>query len=64
LKIAITQRVIPGYRRALFKKLSETENIDFKIFIGDDVPNTKVKSSKDLSGINFTKIKTKFIKNN
>ncbi len=61
MKIAILQRVIPGYRRALFKELSSNEFNEIKLFIGDDIPNSKVKNSKDLSGINFVKSKTSFI---
>ena len=61
MKIAILQRVIPEYRLALFRRLSINADIEFKIFIGDDVPKSKVKSSKNLSNINVVKNKTIFI---
>lgn len=64
MKIAILQRVIPGYRRSLFKSLSNNENHTVKIFIGEDVPNSKVKNNPDLNGINFKKCKTLFFKIN
>jgi glycosyltransferase involved in cell wall biosynthesis len=37
------------------------DGLDFKLFIGDDVPNSKVRSTKDLSSINYCRLKTRFI---
>jgi len=61
IRIAILQRVCPNYRVSLFKQLSATRGIEVFLFIGDDIPNSKVRSSKDLSSINYKKLKTRFI---
>ncbi len=60
--VAILQRVCTTYRKGLFKKLSEQGNLRLKIFIGDDIPNSKVKSASDLSGIDFVRLPTRFFK--
>jgi len=60
-RVAILQRVCTGYRKGLFQKISENENITLRVFIGDDIPNSKVKSTQDLTGIDVVKLPTKFI---
>lgn len=62
IRLAILQRVIPPYRTALFKSLSNDNRFVAKVFIGEDVPRSKVKSANNLDGINVTKLKTKFVK--
>lgn len=62
LRLAILQRVCPGYRIALFRKLSEENTFYTTLFIGDDLPNSKVKNAPSLHGIRFRKLKTRFIK--
>jgi glycosyltransferase involved in cell wall biosynthesis len=62
LRLAILQRVCPGYRIALFSALSSDSRIDAKLFIGDDIPGSKVKNATNLEGINYEKYKTKFVK--
>jgi glycosyltransferase involved in cell wall biosynthesis len=62
LRLAVLQRVIPSYRTALFKGLCAAQQLETKIFIGDDIPNSKVKSTASLQGINAKKLRTKFIK--
>lgn len=62
LRIAILQRVCPSYRVALFRQFSEKQDIDFQLFIGDDIPDTKVKSAIDLDSIKHIKLRTRFIK--
>ncbi|TFB10135.1 glycosyltransferase [Candidatus Marinimicrobia bacterium MT.SAG.2] len=61
IRLAILQRVCTGYRVPLFEQLSETEEVDMTLFIGEDVPNTKIKSGPDLRGINYRKLKTLFL---
>ena len=61
IRIAILQRVCPNYRRALFKELSIHDRLEMKLFIGEDVPNSKVKNDKDLTGINLVRLQTRFI---
>jgi glycosyltransferase involved in cell wall biosynthesis len=61
IRLAILQRVCPGYRTALFKGLSSSPKLQTMLFIGEDVPNSKVKSTPNLAGINFRKLKTSFL---
>lgn len=62
MKVAILQRVCTTYRVPLFQQLSCDKDIDFNLFIGRDVPKSKVKNASDLKGINITKLKSIFIK--
>lgn len=62
LRLAVLQRVIPSYRTALFKGLCAAQQLETKIFIGDDLPNSKVKSTASLQGINVKQLRTRFIK--
>jgi glycosyltransferase involved in cell wall biosynthesis len=61
-RLAILQRVCPGYRTALFSKLSADEDWHVKLFIGESIPNSKVNNTPDLGGIRFEKLKTSFVK--
>jgi glycosyltransferase involved in cell wall biosynthesis len=61
LRLAILQRVCTGYRKPLFSNLSSVDEIEFKLFIGEDLPDSKVKSKADLDGVNHKKIKTSFL---
>jgi glycosyltransferase involved in cell wall biosynthesis len=61
MKIAVLQRVCPPYRVSLFATLSQTLGQDFRLFIGDDVPNTKVRSARDLATVNVTRLATRFV---
>lgn len=62
MKVAILQRVCTSYRVPLFQELSTDKDIDFRLFIGRDVPKSKVKNAPDLKGINIIKLKSVFIK--
>lgn len=62
LRLAVLQRVIPTYRTALFRSLCAAQGLETKFFIGEDIPNSKVKSTVSLEGINAKKLNTKFIK--
>lgn len=62
IRLAVLQRVIPSYRVGLFTELTQQPEMDVKLFIGEDVPNSKVKSSKDISTINYGKSKTRFFR--
>ena len=61
LRIAVLQRVCPSYRVALFRQFSETKHVDFRLFIGEDIPESKVKSAADLTSIKYIKLNTRFI---
>jgi glycosyltransferase involved in cell wall biosynthesis len=60
VRLAVLQRVCPPYRVPLFRELTKLLGDDFCLFIGDDVPRSKVRNASDLSGVNHLKLKTKF----
>jgi len=53
VRVAVLQRVIPSYRFNLFKLISCANELDVRFFIGQDIKDSKVKSSTDLSSIIF-----------
>lgn len=61
LRLAILQRVCPGYRSALFTGLSSEPGLNALLLIGDDIPKSKVKSAPTLEGITHLKLKTRFL---
>ncbi|MDF1760613.1 MAG: glycosyltransferase family 4 protein [Coxiellaceae bacterium] len=60
--VVILQRICPGYRVSLFRRLSNSTTVNAKLYIGDDIPNSKVYSASNLMGINYERVKTRFIK--
>lgn len=60
-RLAILQRVCPGYRVALFSRLSSIPNIEVRLFIGEDLPKSKVRSATNLQSIDVTRLKTRFV---
>ncbi|CAH0993310.1 hypothetical protein SIN8267_03458 [Sinobacterium norvegicum] len=46
MKVAVTYRVLQGWRLPMFERLSDKNNIDLKLFYGCDFKGTKVVSSK------------------
>ena len=62
LRLAVLQRVCPKYRVALFRQLSEDKEIEAKLFIGADIPQSKVRSATQLESIRHKKLNTVFIK--
>jgi glycosyltransferase involved in cell wall biosynthesis len=62
VRVAVLQRILPGYRLELFRQLSVAAGIELRVFIGDDIPNTKWRSAGDLSGVDVVRLKTRFIR--
>jgi len=62
IRVAVLQRILPGYRLELFRRLSASAGIELRLFIGDDIPNTKWRSAGDLSGVDVVRLKTRFIR--
>jgi glycosyltransferase involved in cell wall biosynthesis len=62
LKIAVLQRVCPNYRVPLFTQLTSSAGIEMTLVIGEDIPDSKVKNSRNLHGINYRKLKTRFLR--
>ncbi len=60
LKIAILQRVCTTYRVPLFRKLSTLNAVTVKLFVGENLPNSKVKNAIDLNDLDVVKLSTKY----
>src|SRR5688572_12838587 len=61
-RLAILQRVCPGYRTALFSRLSMDNEWHIKLFIGENIPDSKVNNASNLEGVRFQKLDTRFVK--
>lgn len=62
VRVAVLQRILPWYRLELFRQLSAASGIELRVFIGDDIPNTKWRSAADLSGVDVVRLQTRFIR--
>ncbi|WP_339695194.1 glycosyltransferase family 4 protein [uncultured Roseivirga sp.] len=62
VKLAILQRVCTNYRIPLFSSLNVHEDIESLLFIGEDLPNSKVRNSRNLAKVEHKKLKTRFVK--
>jgi glycosyltransferase involved in cell wall biosynthesis len=62
MRIAVLQRVCTAYRVPLFEQLADSPADEFRLFIGDDLPNSKVKSGRDLGNIPIQRLRTSFVK--
>ncbi|MFC1596905.1 glycosyltransferase family 4 protein [Planctomycetota bacterium] len=57
--MAILQRVCTPYRLELFRELSDTPDLTARVFVGDDLPDSKVQNAKDLSGVDVVRLRTR-----
>lgn len=62
IRVAILQRVCPAYRLGLFKRIAAFQDLRVRFFIGEDIPNSKVQSAKNLSDIDLVKHPTYFVR--
>ena len=62
MRIAVLQRVCADYRVGLFLGLSSVGNVEMRLFIGYDLPGTKVKGVDVCPGVSVTKLETRFIR--
>ena len=62
LRLAVLQRVCPDYRVALFAALAAAEDVELRLFIGEDIPQSKVRSARSLSRVPATRLKTRFVR--
>jgi glycosyltransferase involved in cell wall biosynthesis len=62
VRVALLQRVCTAYRRNLFQKMSEQPGVTIRLFIGEDLPDSKVCSTTNLSGVDFCRLNTRFFK--
>lgn len=62
LRLAILQRVCTGYRKRLFQQIGAADDLVVRVFIGEDLPESKVRSTTDLSGLDVEKLPTRFVR--
>ena len=62
VRLAVLQRVCHGYRVDLFSSLAAAKNVEMMLFIGDDIPGSKVRNARQLDGIPVTRLRTRFIR--
>ena len=62
VRIAVLQRVCADYRVGLFSALGSVGNVEMRLFIGHDLPGTKVKGVGVCPGVSVTKLETRFIR--
>jgi glycosyltransferase involved in cell wall biosynthesis len=61
LSLAILQRVCTGYRLELFRRLAARSELRVRVFIGDDLPDSKVRSTTDFQDLDVVKLPTRFL---
>lgn len=62
IRIAILQRVLPAYRVHLFKIISANVANEVRIFIGEDLPDSKARSITNFGCLDVIKLPTRFFK--
>ncbi len=62
LRLAILQRVCTPYRVSLFRELAALPGMRVRLFIGADVPGSKVRSAQDLAGIDVEELPSRFLR--
>jgi glycosyltransferase involved in cell wall biosynthesis len=61
LSLAILQRVCTSYRLELFRRLSARADLRVRVFIGDDLPESKVRSVSDFGDLHVVKLPTTWL---
>jgi glycosyltransferase involved in cell wall biosynthesis len=61
-KVAILQRVCTNYRLTLFRELAADPNLDMKLFIGEDLPDSKVKNAEKIEDVAYEQLQTKVVR--
>lgn len=62
LRVAVLQRVVPSYRTALFRHLEGLTDLRLRVFLGEDLPESKVRSAPQLEGFEATRLPTAFFR--
>lgn len=62
VRLAILQRVCSNYNVNVYRKLSAFNDYHVKLFIGYDLPRSKVKNTLDMCELNYAKLQTVFLK--
>jgi len=61
LSLAILQRVCTSYRLELFRRLAARDDLRVRLFIGDDLPDSKVRSATDFGHLDVVKLPTRWL---
>lgn len=61
LSLAILQRVCTGYRLELFRRLAARPELRVRVFIGEDLPDSKVRSAPDLGDLDVVRLPTRWL---
>lgn len=61
LSLAILQRVCTSYRLELFRRLAARPDLRVRLFIGEDLPESKVRSAPDLSPLDVVRLPTRWL---
>ncbi len=61
LRLAILQRVCTPYRRDLMLKMAAHEQFQVRVFVGDDLPRSKVRNAKDFKDLDVVHHKAWFM---
>ncbi len=59
IRVAVLQRVCTTYRLELFRRMAQYPGVCLKLFVGDDIPRTKVRNTPTLDGVDFVKLPTR-----
>lgn len=58
--LAILQRVCTSYRLELFRRLAAHPELRVRVFLGDDLPDSKVRSTADFADLDVVKLPTRW----
>ena len=58
--LAILQRVCTSYRLELFRRLAAHPELRVRLFLGDDLPDSKVRSTADFADLDVVKLPTRW----
>lgn len=62
IRIAIVQRVVTPYRLDLFRVLAARDDVEIRVYYGDDLPASKVRSKPEITGIDAIHLRTRFFR--
>lgn len=62
MRIAVLQRVCASYRTGLFSALARATGVSMKLFVGWNIPGTKVSGTDDFGSVPVVKLRTRFIR--
>ena len=61
MRIGVLQRVCPQYRVPLYRALAASPGVVCGLFIGSDIPDTKVATGSSAAGLPLVRLPTRFV---